>query len=230
MIDYFKHVNEEEERNIKLSQQYFSQDLQKYEVSVNVLAQTLNQINQSFKGRVLKPETKIATVSLSSRFMVSAKCLFNMIVQAYYYEAWILLRSLQENVAYCLCFAESNDYAKLWFKNQLSSSATFKKVRKIIQPSYRKTVKDARDFMNNFVHSKMPAIARFIEFERKPKKIRPPESPKFRKDSNILLKAFRTLDTSMLLILIEIFNEDLSTKTKNIIKTFVKEEQRNLGL
>ena len=139
------------------------------------------------------------------------------------------MRNLQENVAYCLCFAESNDYAKLWFKKRLSTRVAFKKVRKVIQPNYRKHLKDARDFMDEFVHSKMPAVARFVKYERKPK-IRPQERPEFRKDANILLKAFRTLNTSMLLNLIEIFKEDLSPETKNVIKDFVAEEQEDLGL
>ena len=232
MVDYFKYVTEMEEQNIRLSQEYFSQDLQRYELSVNVLTQTLNMIDKAFsvaEGKYLKPESKIATVLLASRFMVSAKCLFNMIVQGYYYEAWILMRNLQENVAYCLCFAESNDYAKLWFKKRLSTRVAFKKVRKVIQRNYRKHLKDARDFMDEFVHSKMPAVARFVKYERKPL-IRPQERPEFRKDANILPKAFRTLNTSMLLILIDIFKEDLNKETKDTITTFVRKEQRELGL
>jgi len=39
-----------------------------------------------------------------------------MIVQGYYYNARIVLRSLQENAFYYLCFAESNEYAERWFK------------------------------------------------------------------------------------------------------------------
>lgn len=232
MILYFELVNEIEKQNIKLSQQYFPEDLQKYEDSVNVLARTLNSIDQAFnveKGKILQPESKIATVLQSSRFMVSAKCLFNMIVQGYYYEAWILMRSLQENVVYCLCFAESNEYAKLWFKKRLTSRTAFRKVRKVIHPSDQKHLKEARDFMNNFVHSKMPAIASFVKFERKPKLIRPQEKPEFRKGSNILLKAFRILNASTLLILIDIFNEDLDTETKNFVTPFAREEQRDLG-
>lgn len=221
-----------EEQNIKLSQQYFSQDLQRYELSVNVLARTLNLIDKAFsviEGKVLKPESKIAAVLLASKFMVSAKCLFNIVMQGYYYEAWILMRNLQDGVACCLCFVESNDYAKLWFERRLRTRTVFKKVRKVIKPSYRKHLKDARDFMDDFVHSKMPAVARFVKYERKPK-IRPQERPEFRKDANILLKAFRTLNTSMLLNLIEIFKEDLSPETKNVIKDFVAGEQEDLGL
>ncbi len=232
MVDYFKYVEESEEQNIKLSQQYFSQDLQRYELSVNVLARTLNLIDKAFsviEGKVLKPESKIAAVLLASKFMVSAKCLFNAVMQGYYYEAWILMRNLQDGVACCLCFVESNDYAKLWFERRLRTRTVFKKVRKVIKPSYRKHLKDARDFMDDFVHSKMPAVARFVKYERKPK-IRPQERPEFRKDADILLKAFRTLNTSMLLNLIEIFKEDLSPETKNVIKDFVAEEQEYLGL
>lgn len=232
MIDYFKYINEMEAQNSKLSQKHFSQDLKKYELSLNVLARTLKLIDQAFsvaERKVLRPESKIAAVLLSSRFMISAKCLFNMIVQGYYYEAWVLMRNLEENVAYCLCFAESKDYAKLWFKKKLRISAVFRKVRKIVQPSYRKHIKDARDFMSEFVHSKMPAVARFVKYERKPV-IKPPERPEFRKDSNILFEAFRTLNTSMLLILIEIFEEDLSPEKRNTITAFVREEQRELGL
>ena len=232
MIDYFKYVNEMEEQNIKLSQERFSQDLQRYELSLNVLAQTLNLINRAFsveERKFLKPESKIAAVLLASKFMVSAKCLFNMIVQGYYYEAWILMRNLQENVAYCLCFAESNDYAKLWFEKRLSTRVAFKKVRKVIQPNYREHFKNARDFMDDFVHSKMPAVARFVKYERKPI-IRPQERPEFRKDANVLPKAFRTLNTSMLFILIGIFNEDLNKETKDTITAFIRKEQRELGL
>jgi len=231
VVDYFKLVNEREEQNIKLSQRCFSQDLQKYKLSVNVLAQTLKSIEQAFKGKVLQPETKIATVLVSSRFMVSSKCLFNMVVQGYYYDAWIVLRSLQENVFYCLCFAESNDYAKRWFKKQSEkkNELRLKEVKRVIELSSKPHVWEAYSFMSDFVHSNMPAIARIVEFERKPK-IRPPDSPKFRKDSNVLLKAFRVFNISMLLVLIETFKEELSRKTKSVIAKFAYEEQRNLGI
>jgi hypothetical protein len=82
-----------EEQNIRLSRKHFPEDLQKYEVSVNVLAQTLHEVNQSFIGKILTPAKKITTVLLSSRFMVASKCLFNIALQGYYYEAYILLRS-----------------------------------------------------------------------------------------------------------------------------------------
>lgn len=232
MVDYFEYINEMEEQNIKLSQKQLLQDLQKYELSVNILTRTLNLIDKAFsvaEGKYLKPESKIATVLLASRFMVSAKCLFNMILKGYYYEAWILMRNLQENVAYCICFAESNDYAKLWFKKRLSTRVAFRKVRKVIQPSHRKHLKDARDFMDEFVHSKMPAVARFVKYEPKPI-IRPQERPEFRKNADILLKAFRTLNTSMLLILIDTFKENLNKETKDTITTFIRKEQKELGL
>lgn len=232
MVDYFKHVEESEEQNIKLSQQHLLQDLQKYELSVNVLARTLNLIDKAFsviEGKVLKPESKIAAVLLASKFMVSAKCLFNVVMQGYYYEAWILMRNLQDDAFYCLCFVEFNDYAKLWLEKRLSMKAVFRRVGKLVKPSHRKHVRDARGFMSDFVHSKMPAVARFVTYERKPI-IKPQEKPEFRKDANILLKAFRTLNTSMLLNLIEIFKEDLSAETKNVIKDFVAEEQEDLGL
>jgi len=58
MVDYFKYIMEMEEQNIRLSQEHFSEDLQKYELTVNVLAQTLHEINQSFKGRGLTPAKK----------------------------------------------------------------------------------------------------------------------------------------------------------------------------
>lgn len=226
MVDYFKYVNEMEEQNIKLSQQYFSGDLQRYELSVNVLAQTLIEINQSFKGKVLTPATKIAAVLLSSRFITATKCLFNIIVQGYYYEAWILLRSLQENIFCCLCFAESNDSAKRWLRK---NGLRLKEVKRIIKLSSKPHVKEAYSFMSDYVHSNMPAIARFVKFEQKPK-IKPPERPEFRKDAYFLLKAFRTLNTSLLLVLIGTFKEDLTTETKDIITAFVREERRDLGL
>lgn len=226
MVDYFKYVNEMEEQNIKLSQKYFSEDLQKYELTVNVLAQTLHETNQSFKGRVLTPAKKIATVMLSSRYMVASKCLFNVILQGYYYEAWILLRSLQENVFYCLCFAESNEHARQWLTKE---GLRLRKVKEVIRLSSRPLVKEAYGFMSDFVHSNMPAIARLLKFEEKPK-VKPPERPEFRKNANNLFKAFRTLNTSMLLILIDIFKEDLKKETKDTITTFIIKEQRELGL
>jgi hypothetical protein len=226
MVDYFRHVSEMEELNIRLSQRHFSEDLRRYELTVNVLAQTLNEINQSFKGRVLTPEKKIATVMLSSRYMVASKCLFNIILQGYYYEAWILLRSMQENVFYCLCFAESNDHAKQWFTKE---GLRLRKVKEVIKLSSRPLVKEAYGFMSDFVHSNMPAIASLVKFEEKPK-VKPPERPEFRKSANNLLKLFRALNTSMLLILVDIFKEDLNKETKNVITTFVRDEHKDLRI
>jgi predicted nucleotidyltransferase len=226
MVDFFKYVNEMEEQNIRLSQKHFPEDLQKYELSVNVLAQTLHEVNQSFIGRMLKPEKKIATVLLSSRFMVASKCLFNIFLHGYYYEAHILLRSLQENVFLCLSFIESNDCAKQWLtKNGLR----LKEVKRIIKFSSRPLIKEAYGFMSDFVHSNMPAIARSLKFEEK-SKVKPQERPEFRMNANNLLKAFRALNTSMLLILVEIFKEDLDGKTKDVIMAYVREEQKELGL
>lgn len=230
MIDYFTYITEIEQENLELSQINLQQDLQNYEVSVGVLARTLNQINKAFsvaEGKRLEPESKIATVLLASRFMVSSRCIFNILVKGYYFEAWILMRNLQENVADCLCFAESNDYAKLWFEKRLSTRVAFKKIRKVIQASHRKHLKDARDFMNEFSHSKMPAVARFVKFEGK-QIIKPQERPEFQKKANLLFRAFRTLNASLLLILVELFKDDLNKKTKDIVTKFVSEAQKDL--
>jgi hypothetical protein len=226
MVDYFGYVNEMEEQNIRLSKELFSKDLQKYELTVNVLAQTLHEINESFKGRILIPEKKITTIILSSRFMLASKCLFNVILEGYYYEAWILLRSLQENVFYCLCFAESNDHARQWLKKE---GLRLKQVKRIIKFSSRPLVKEAYGFMSDFVHSNKPAIARLLKFGGEPK-VKPQERPEFRKNANNLLKVFRTLNTSMLLILVDVFKEDLNEKTKTILTAFVRLEQKDLGL
>ena len=226
MVDYFTHINEMEQENVELSQIYLQQDLQKYELTVNVLAQMLHEINLSFKGRVLKPEKKIAIVMLSSRFLIASKCLFNIILRAYYYEAWILLRSLQENVFYCLCFAESNEHARQWLKKD---GLKLRQVKKVINFGSRPFVKEAYGFMSDFVHSNMPAIARSLKFEEK-SKVTPPEKPEFRENANNLLKAFRTLNTSMLLTLVDVFEEDLHKKTKDIVTSFVREEQQDLKL
>jgi len=226
MVDYFTHINEMEQENVELSQIYLQQDLQKYELTVNVLAQMLHEINLSFKGRVLKPEKKIAIVMLSSRFLIASKCLFNIILRAYYYEAWILLRSLQENVFYCLCFAESNEHARQWLKKD---GLKLRQVKKAINFSSRPFVKEAYGFMSDFVHSNMPAIARSLKFEEK-LTVKPAERPEFRENANNLLKAFRTLNTSMLLILVDVFKEDLDKKTKGVVTTFVRDEQKDLEL
>jgi len=226
MVDYFKYVSEIEEENIKLSKKYFSEDLQAYELTVNVLAQTLHEINQSFIGRVLTPARKIATIMVSSRYMLASKCLFNIILEAYYYEAWILLRSLQENVFYCLCFAESNEHARQWLKKE---GLRLSKVKEIIKLSSRPFVKEAYGFMSDFVHSNMPAIARLVKFEEQTK-VKPPERPEFKKNANNLLRAFRALNTSILLILIDTFKDDLDKKTKDTIMTFVRDEYKGLEL
>ena len=226
MVNYFKYANDIEDQNIRLSQKHFPEDLQKYELSVNVLAQTLHEVDKSFIGRMLKPENKIATVLLSSRFMVASKCLFNIVSQGYYYEAHILLRSLQENVFYCLSFVESNDCARQWLTKK---GFKLEEARKVIKYSSRPLVKDAYGFMSDFVHSNMPAIARFAKFEEK-LKIKPPESPEFRMNANNLLKAFRALNTSMLIILVEIFKEDLDGKTTEVIMAYVRKKKKELGL
>lgn len=223
MIDYFRYVGEMEKQNTRLTQKHFQEDLQKYEITVNVLAQTLREVNKSFKGRMLSPEKKIAAVLLSSRFLVASKCLFNAALQGYYYEAWILLRSLEENAFYCLSFAESNDCAKQWLTKD---GLKLVQVKKTIKYSSRPLAKKAYDFMCDFVHSNMPAVARFLKFEDVPKLVKPPERPEFRRDANDLFKAFRTLNSSMLLILIDIFKEDLDRKTRETIKAFVMEEQK----
>lgn len=232
LLDYFRYISEMEEQNTKFTEEYFSADMQRYELSANVLAGTLNFIDQAFpiqEGRVLQPESKIASVLLASRFLVSAKCLLNMVAQGYYYEAWILMRNLQENAVYCLCFAISNEYARLWFKRRLTIRVALKAARKTIQPSHRKYFKEARDLMDDFVHSKMPAVARFVKFEPKPI-MKPQERPEFRKDAKILFSAFRALSTSMLLILVDVFEKDLDKNIRGTITAFVREEQRELAL
>ena len=65
MVDYFKYVTEMEEQSIRLSQECFSQDLQRYKLAVNVLTQMLNMIDKAFsvaESKYLKLESKIATI------------------------------------------------------------------------------------------------------------------------------------------------------------------------
>jgi hypothetical protein len=234
LVDYFKGVNKIEEQNIRFSQEYLFDNLRKYEQNVNVLTQTLVLIDKAFsveEQKFLKPEYKIAMVMLASRFLISSKCLFNMIMKGYYFEAFILMRNLQESVHYCICFAESNDYAKLWFEGRLKYDMAFKKINKIVKASCRKHLKDGRDFLNDFTHSKMPAIARFLKYNEPKPIIEIQRSPEFRKDvSDSLLRAFRSLNASMLLVLVDVFKKDLDTKTMATVTSIVREEQNDLGL
>lgn len=127
---------------------------------------------------------------------------------------------------YCLCFAESNEHARQWLKKD---GVRLRKVKKVIKFSSRPFVKEAYGFMSDFVHSNMPAIARFLKFEEK-SKVKPSEGPEFRENANNILKIFRTLNTSMLLILVDVFREDLNKETKEVVTTFVREEQKDLEL
>jgi hypothetical protein len=190
-------------------------------------------MEQAFRGRVLRPETKLATTLLSSRFLVSAKCLFNIVMRGYYYDAWIVLRSLQENFFHYLCFEESNNYAKRWFKKPKDKNRLrLREVKEVIKVSSNPHVKEAYSFMSDFVHSNMNAISRnMVKFYLDdPNRRRPVDSPEFRRDSDLLLKTFGALNTAMLLVLIRTFQEDLGTETRAGVTTFVMEERRKLGL
>ncbi|MGD0451520.1 MAG: hypothetical protein ABSA79_10780 [Candidatus Bathyarchaeia archaeon] len=94
MIDFFQNACEEEKLTIRLSQENFS-------------------------GKELKPENKIVTAFLAYRFLIASKCVFNIGISGYYYEAQILMRSMNETVIYCLSFQLSNDCARKWLTNGL---------------------------------------------------------------------------------------------------------------
>jgi hypothetical protein len=223
MVVYFKNANEVEEQNIRLSKEHFSDDLQKYELSVNILAQTLNEIYEAFRGRVLEPESKSATVVLAYRFLIASKCFFNITQMGYYYEAHILLRNVEENVFYCWSFAESNDCAKKWYTKKLK----LKEVKRTLKFSSRPSVKARYDFLCNFVHPNMMAVARFINYLDE-SKIMLFDTPRFTEKAIKLFEAFRLLNTSMLLILVGVFQVDLDTKAKDTIRGFATEERREI--
>lgn len=224
MADFFKNVNEMEEQNVRLSQEHLSEDLQKYELSVNVLAQTLNEINLSFKDRELTPEKKIATVMLAYRFLIASKCFFNIATSGYYYESFILLRSMEENVIYCLSFEVSNDCAKKWFTKD---GLKWKEAREAIKGSSRNLSYKGYDYLCDYVHSNKPAIARFLKFMEN-REIEQPKGPEVTKEGYRLFRAFRALNISLLSVLVAVFKDDLEKKAKNTITTFVLEEQKEM--
>jgi hypothetical protein len=224
MADYFKNVNEIEELNVKLSQEHLSEDLQKYELSVNVLAQTLNEIHLSFKDRELTPEKKIVTVMLAYRFLIASKCLFKIATSGYYYESFVLLRSMEENVIYCLSFEVSNDCAKKWFTKD---GLKLKEAKEAIKGSSRNLSYKGYNYLCDYVHSNKPAIARFQKL-RENRGIEIPTGPDFTKEGYRLFRAFRALNMSLLSVLVDVFIDDLEKKAKNTITTFVSEEQKEM--
>lgn len=224
MSDFFKNVNEKEKQNVRFSLENFSKELQKYELSVNVLDQTLNEIYLSFKGRELNPEKKIATVMLAYRLLITSECFFNTAKSGYYYEAWILMRNMEENVTYCFSFSVSDDCAKKWFSND---GLRIGQARRAIENNRRSFPREGYDLLSDYVHSNKPAIARFLKFMGN-REIEQPKLPQATNEGYRLFRAFRALNISLLFILVNMFDNDLEKRAKDSVITFVLEEAKEL--
>jgi len=223
MIDFFQNACEAEKLTIRLSQENFPEDLKKYELSANILAQTLNEINLSFRNRELKPENKIVTVFLAYRFLIASKCVFNIGVSGYYYEAQILMRSMNETVIYCLSFQLSNDCARKWLTNGLK----LREAKQVIKNSSIKISTEAYSLLCAYVHSNQPAIARTLRF-RENLEIESPTGPRFMEKGYGLFREFRALNLALLEVLVAIFANDLGKKTKDTLIAFISEEEKEI--
>jgi hypothetical protein len=223
MTNFFQNACEAEKQSIRLSQENFPEDLRKYELSANILAQTLNEINLSFRNRELKPENKIATAFLAYRFLIASKCVFNIGVSGYYYEAQILMRSMYETVIYCLSFQLSNDCARKWLTGRLKLG----EAKQVIKNSSARISTEAYSLLSEYVHSKQPAIARTLRF-RGNLEIESQTGPRFMEKGYGLFREFRALNISLLEVLVAIFANDLEKKTKDTIIAFISEEKKEI--
>jgi hypothetical protein len=223
MTAFFQNACEAEKLTFRLTQRYFPKDLSKYELSANILAQTLKEINLSFKNRELKPENKFATVLLAYRFLIASKCVFNIGVWGYYYETQILMRSMSETVIYCLSFQLSNDCARKWMAHGLR----LREAKQVIKNSSASFSKEAYSLLSEYVHSDKQAIARTLSF-RENLEIACPTGPQFMEKGYGLFREFRALNIALLEVLVAIFANDLEEKTKNSILAFILKEKKEI--
>jgi hypothetical protein len=216
MADYFNSLYAIEEENKRLSNEILKSEIRQCQLSINLLDRILSEISDVYKTEKIETAAKSATVLLTHRFLLSSKCFCNNVQAGYYYEAKILLRSMEENLFYCWGFSQSNDCAKRWYAQKLD----FKSVKKTI--NFDKSPEAYKELCD-FTHPNLSGIVAYFGTIDE-HKLSLACAPKFDASEKSLLQAFRSLNATMLQIQRTTFEDDLKLETKNVIQKFTKAE------
>jgi hypothetical protein len=208
--------------NIRLTEKHYKKAIDFYIESVNLLHEVVLNILGSAKKQKRKSTNVESVICVNcARIISSSRVLLDLVMKGYYYDAYIIQRSLVENALLIECFTRDEKYAKKWVNGELKMS----KVKEKLGLYSSQEFVDMYATLSDFVHANAPAIIPST-FEKLEKKLTKKYNasifftPRFEKDSNTFILLFPFAQFYVIVTLSKLYQgmvkRGIKTRIKNM--------------
>lgn len=205
-MEHYELFLEIEKKNIGLSKKHYTEELDSYVECFNLLTDTFVHLCD-----ILKPLNYVQACVLFNcgRMLSSLGVYIDLLMKGHYFDAYIIRRSLLENVFLLECFVKDEQYAEKWVKQELKLS----KIKKELDLYTWEAFVEYYNDMCDFVHANVPAILTFVELGKSPE-AKLYYTPKFKLDPAIAIHFFPLVGYMMLSNLHKAYGNLMNPKIK----------------
>lgn len=216
---------EAEEENTRKALSQLKKDFEIYENSLNLLMETIDQIASFSSPKRRYSGAKAAIMSILPRIIQSMQSIRILALKGYYYDVAVLQRSLLESIGLCAYFALNEEEARNWIKGgdvKIAKIELFDYVFLLIGEKGTRGARSVYGELCRYVHANVRAIISLVDdIDRTKGTIAFHFLPEF--DKNTCRESISCFPTLMLLVLSEIFENELGDKTRKGIVRIVEE-------
>ena len=221
----FERLSKIETENEQKSRRYYNQEVQNYVQCLNLVDEVLGEIASELrKGNIEKRE--FAVLCICHRIVGTSKVFHDLVIKGYHYDAFILLRSLLENLTLLIWFMDDKDNVEKWWLKK-GQKLNFE-IRKELGMD---DISNSLKFFNNYVHSNYQAFRTLVEPIKREKGAQTFgifTEPRFReKDVKTLL--YPIVGKITLNIFLKNYEKCLKAETKLRILSIVRNSEKEIA-
>jgi hypothetical protein len=181
----FAELSEREKENEQKSREYYAEEIQDYVQCFDLLDEVMREIaNELRNGKMGKIDSKeILVFAICRRIMGTSKVFFDLVVKGYRYDAFILLRTMCENVQLLVWLMRDEKNIDEWRFHQGQRLTC--QIRKELGLN-SEGIRGSFRFLNDYVHSNIKALGNFVKTinGEHGKQIHISSEPQFRRDQD----------------------------------------------
>lgn len=216
-VEHSEYLAKTEKENIRLTKKHYNKEIGSYVECFVLLYETIVHIIEEIlrKDRGLN-KVEAAIFFHCARIVISSRVSLDLVMKGYYYDAYIINRSVFESVFLVQCFVKDSKNVEKWERGE---KIRFKKELDLFSS---KGYEEAWQNACNYVHANIPAIRTLVEFHNEGRSVDIHFEPLFRLHSDTADLLFPSVGILMLHTLLIAFGNIIKPKIKAKIERKLK--------
>jgi uncharacterized protein YdhG (YjbR/CyaY superfamily) len=221
-VDYYGTVEPDEVENVRVLHEKFSKELEMFKRSFNVMVEGVLDAHNKFAFSPAPMSVKDFAIALvSAKFIRSSKAALNLLLNGYLYEAYILWRTMLEDILRLNCFLKDEKSASDWLKGKLK----VRKTRRIAQElSLDENFRQLYSWLSDYVHTNPQSFGLIFEVENEKATLKiSPTLPKSTKDQITIIIVPIAFNFIFLTFIKQAYGEKIEKNVRDKIEQLIIE-------